>query len=402
MATSVTQGDSVLAPDVNPNAQARPVEPGAPDPDIEKTKASIETRGGAAASLMILAVLATLYTLYFTRDFLLPIVFAILLNFLLSPLVRKLGRIHIPAPLGAGIIVLAVIGLLGLGSYELSGPIEGWAASAPETLKASEAKLGKLVRPLQRAGRTAEQVANAASATGGGQPKMTQVVVQGPSLLARAFGTTQRAIASLLEVLILLYFLLAAGDLFLQKLIKVLPNSEEKHKAVQIAREVESSISTFLMTTAIVNVCEGAVVTGVMYLWGMPSPILWGALVAVFEFIPYLGALAMVVILAIAAITTYDNVAHALLIPASFLLINMVQGNLISPFLLGHRLSLNPVVIFVGVAFWFWIWGVPGAFIAVPLLATLKIFCDHIEALAAVGEFLGTRDDQERRVMVRV
>jgi predicted PurR-regulated permease PerM len=401
MAIPATHADSVLEPDVNPNAQAQPATPGAPDPNLQKTKASFEARGGIATSLMILSVLATLYTLFFAREFLLPIVFAVLLNFLLGPLVRKLARIHVPPPVGAGIIVLALVGLIGLGTYELSGPIEGWATSAPQTLKASETKLAKLVRPIQRAGRTAEQVANVASATTGSQPKATQVVVQGPSILARAFGTTQRAVASLLEVLILLYFLLAAGDLFLQKLIKVLPNSDGKHKAVQIARETEASISTFLMTTAIVNVCEGAVVAGVMYLWGMPSPILWGALVAVFEFIPYLGALAMVVILSIAAITTYDNIAHALLIPASFLLINLVQGNLVSPFLLGHRLSLNPVVIFVGVAFWFWIWGVPGAFIAVPLLATFKIFCGHIESLAAVGEFLGTRDDEERRQTVR-
>ncbi len=146
---------------------------------------------------------------------------------------------------------------------------------------------------------------------------------------------------------------------------------------------------------------EGLVVTGVMYLWRMPDPPLWGVLVAVFEFIPYLGALAMVVILGIAALTTFDTAGYALLIPASYLLINVVQANLVSPILLGHRLSLNPVALFVGLAFWFWIWGIPGAFIAVPLLATLKIFCDHIESLASVGEFLGQRDDRERRTAVR-
>jgi predicted PurR-regulated permease PerM len=204
-----------------------------------------------------------------------------------------------------------------------------------------------------------------------------------------------------LEVLILLYFLLGAGDLFLQKLIKVLPNLGDKRKAVQIARETESSISTYLLTAASVNVAEGLVVAGVMYLWGMPSPALWGALVAVLEFIPYLGALAMVVILGVAALTNFDSVGHAMLVPASFLLINVVQSNLVSPVLLGHRLALNPVALFIGLAFWFWIWGISGAFIAVPLLATFKIFCDHIESLASVGEFLGERDEDERRVTVR-
>jgi predicted PurR-regulated permease PerM len=109
----------------------------------------------------------------------------------------------------------------------------------------------------------------------------------------------------------------------------------------------------------------------------------------------------MVVILTVAALTTYDSVGHALLIPASFLLINLIQGNFVTPLLQGHRLSLNPVALFVGLAFWFWIWGIPGAFIAVPILATLKIFCDHIESLASLGEFLGQRDQFERRAIIR-
>jgi predicted PurR-regulated permease PerM len=109
----------------------------------------------------------------------------------------------------------------------------------------------------------------------------------------------------------------------------------------------------------------------------------------------------MVVILTIAALTTFDSVGHALLIPGSFLLINLVQGNFVTPLLQGHKLSLNPVALFVGLAFWFWIWGIAGAFIAVPILATLKIFCDHIESLASLGEFLGQRDERERRAIIR-
>jgi predicted PurR-regulated permease PerM len=121
----------------------------------------------------------------------------------------------------------------------------------------------------------------------------------------------------------------------------------------------------------------------------------------VLEFIPYLGALTMTTILAIAAITTFDTVGRALVVPAAFLAINIVQGNFVSPVLVGHRLALNPVALLVGLAFWFWIWGIPGAFIAVPLMATFKIFCDHIESLAALGEFLGMRDEGERRSAIR-
>jgi predicted PurR-regulated permease PerM len=401
MTVDMVDDASVVTPDVDGVAEARPADPGSAGPDLSKTASAIEGVRGRSVSLTVLALLAVLYTLYFARDFLLPIVFALLLSFLLSPLVRALVRFHIPAPLGAGLVVLAILGVLGSGAFGLSGTVRDWAATVPATIATAEARLDKIIRPIRRASRTAEQVANAAGAAASGSSgaaKRAEVVVQGPSLASRAFGTTQRSVASVLEVLILLYFLLAAGDLFLQKLIKVLPNLRDKRKAVQIARATESSISMYLLTTASVNVAEGAVVAGAMYLWGMPNPALWGALVALLEFIPYLGALAMVVILAVAALTTFDSVGHALLVPASFLVINLIQGNVVSPLVLGHRLSLNPVALFIGLAFWFWVWGIAGAFIAVPLLATFKIFCDHIESLASVGEFLGQRDEHARRV----
>jgi predicted PurR-regulated permease PerM len=138
-----------------------------------------------------------------------------------------------------------------------------------------------------------------------------------------------------------------------------------------------------------------------MYLLGMPNPLLWGVLVVILEFVPYLGATTMIVILFVAALTTFESVGRALVVPATFLLINLVQANIVSPMLLGHRLTLNPVAIVVGLAFWWWIWGIPGAFIAVPMLATFKIVCDHIAPLASVGEFLGQRDENERRATVR-
>ena len=244
----------------------------------------------------------------------------------------------------------------------------------------------------------------AADSLGGPEPKTKGVVVQaaGPSFSSRLFGTTQRLAAGLLEVFILLYFLLAGGDLFLQKLIKVLPHFSDKVKAVEIARATESAVSAYLTTTLFLNVMEGALVAGVFWMLGMPNVLLWGALVICLEFVPYLGALTAVVVFTLAGLSTFPDVAHALMIPGSFLAINLIQANFVTPLLLGHRLTLNPVAIFIGLAFFFWIWGVPGAFLAVPLLATFKIFCDHIASLAAIGEFLGQRDENERRVTARI
>ncbi|WP_420128239.1 AI-2E family transporter [Longimicrobium sp.] len=391
---------SVLTPDVDPTADAVPVEAGAPKPDLGRTGQAMDSTRGRSAGVTTLTVLALLYTLYFARPFLLPIVVALLLSFLFSPVVRVLARFRIPPPVSAGLIILGLLGSVGFAGYELSGPVQGWAASAPETFATAQQKIRTLLQPLERASRTAAQVESAAGAVAG-PDEAQEVVVKQPSLIARVFGTTQRFLVTAMEVLILLYFLLAAGDLFLQKLIKVLPTVHDKRKAVEIARKTEASISTYLLTTFAITLTEGMVVTLAMWGLGMPNPLLWGALVVVLEFIPYLGALIMTAILTLAALTVYDTVGQALLVPGAFLLINVIQGNFVSPMLMGHKLALNPVALLVGLTFWFWIWGLPGAFVAVPLLATFKIFCDHIESLAAVGEFLGMRDQTERRAIVR-
>ena len=391
---------SPLVPAVNERAAGRASDRGEPKPDLEATGSALAGTRGRSVEATLITVLAMLYTLYIARDFLIPIVFALLLNFLLSPLIRLLGRWRIGAPAGAALVVIMLVAGIGAGAYQLAGPAQRWAMTAPQSFSKAQGKLRGIIRPMEQVSKNVEQAANA---VGDQTAKRPQVVIQqGPTLSSRLFGTTQKIIAGMLEVFILLYFLLAGGDLFLQKLIKVLPHFSDKVKAVEIARATEAAVSAYLSTTLLVNVVEGGVVALVLWYLGMPNPLLWGALVACLEFVPYLGALTAVVVFAVAGLTTFDQVGRALLIPGSFLAINLLQANLVTPMLLGHRLTLNPVAIFVGLAFFFWIWGVPGAFLAVPLLATFKIFCDHIVSLAAIGEFLGQRDEDERRITARV
>jgi predicted PurR-regulated permease PerM len=395
------RADSALKPDVDVGARAQPAEPGAKTPDIEQTGAAMVTPRAHSIEATLLSALAVLYTLYFARSFLIPIVFAILLNFLLSPLIRLLGRFHFKPPIAAAVVVLLLLGGVGGAAYELAGPAQGWVAMAPQSFGKAQTKLRKIIRPMQQVSRSVEQAADSVGGpTGKSAPRV--VVQSGPTLSSRLFGTTQRLAAGMVEVFILLYFLLAGGDLFLQKLIKVLPHFSDKVKAVEIARATESAVSAYLTTTLIVNVAEGSIVAFVLWMLGMPNVLLWGALVACLEFVPYLGALTAIVVFTLAGLSAFPDIGHALLIPGSFLAINLLQANLATPLLLGHRLTLNPVAIFIGLAFFFWIWGVAGAFLAVPLLATFKIFCDHITSLAAIGEFLGQRDENERRVTARI
>jgi predicted PurR-regulated permease PerM len=373
-------------PDV-PDAPATAEEGGAVEqPDLAKLGKAldrIEVRSIAITGLLVLAVL---YTLYFARAFLLPIVLAILLDFLLSPVVRILKRAKIPEPAGGALVLLALLGAVGFAGYGLAGPAREWVAKAPESLAKVQTRLRDLRKPVEQVTKTAEQVEEATEVSKRGPE---EVVLRGPRLSERLFGTTQTLLTGALETLILLYFLLAAGDLFLQKLIKVLPQLRDKKKAVAIARETEASVSTYLFTVALVNVVLGLVITLVMTLIGMPSAWLWGALAAAAEFIPYIGATMLLATLTMAGLTTFDSLGHALLVPGAYLAVNLIQSQFVTPLILGRRLTLNPVAILVGLVFWWWLWGVGGAFIAVPLLATLKIFCDHIESLAPIGEFLG-------------
>ena len=167
--------------------------------------------------------------------------------------------------------------------------------------------------------------------------------------------------------------------------VLVMPQSDSEH--------VENAISTYLATIAAINLTEGLVLAGIFRLLGMPTPLLFGALVATLEFIPYIGAFTIVVVLTIAALGTNAEVTRALLVPGAFIAVNLLQVNVVGPQLIGQRLALNPVAVFIGLAFWFWIWGIPGAFIGVPMLAVFKICCDHIDMLAPVGEFLGRKEE---------
>jgi predicted PurR-regulated permease PerM len=377
---------------------------GNPDDDAPESAVSDRVTSSAVPTLRVagvtwLVTLASLYTVYFARDFLLPIAFALLTTFLLSPVIRALGKLRIPPAAAAAIIMLSFVGIVGWSAYELAGPVQGLVVRAPQTVRKAGVRLRALAKPVDQVTKAAEQVEEAAAVE---KPSTArEVVVQGPTLASKFFGTTQAVAESAVEVVLLMYFLLAAGDLLLEKLVKVIPRLSDKRKAVRIAREIETSISTYLLTTAAINVGEGAVVALAMWGLGMPTPLVWGAIVACLEFIPYIGMAVIVVTLVLTGLTTFDSWTHALAPAGVFIAINFIQGNLVSPLVMSRRLTLNPVALFVGLGFWWWVWGIPGAFLAVPLLAAFKIMCDHVESLSPVGEFLSGRDPSERRKWIR-
>lgn len=361
-------------------------------PNLQETADLIERRPGLrSVALVSLLVLACFYTLYLAQAFFAPLVLAIVFNFFLSPFVRVLGKAWIPPALGAGVVILAGAGVLAGLVYEFSGPVSEWIERAPGIMGNIAADLQKFKKPVQKVTQATEQV-NQMTQVADPNPrvKTTQVEMKPPGVFDGFVSKTRDIALEAVIFLVLLYFLLSSGDLFLRKLIHVLPRFEDKKRAVLIMRQIEDHISKYLLTVAMINACLGVSAALAFWALGMPNPALWGALAFLLNFIPYLGALAEILIVSLVAAATFPHVSHALLVPACYLGLATIEANFFTPYVMGRRMTLNPVVIFVAVSFWGFLWGILGIFLAVPALVMLKIICDHIAPLAPVGEFLGS------------
>ena len=337
-----------------------------------------------------LLVLACFYTLYFAREFFLPVTLAFVLNFLLWPVVRGLARMRIPEWLGAMIVIIGALAVLAGVAWRLSTPIALWIERAPALAEKLQRELRDFRKPVEKVSRATEQVkamTEAAPAPGSRAP--VQVALKEPGIAQTLFARGWTIAFGAMVLLILLYFLLASGDLFLRKLIRVLPTLTDRKSAVQIAREIEQSISRYLVTQALINVALGT--SGALAFWalGLPDPAVWGLMGALLNFIPYVGAATTIFVVALVSSATFPTVGQMALPPAAYFVLATIEGNFVTPYVMGQRMMLNPVIVFVGLTFWGWMWGIPGALLAVPLLVILKIICDHTEPLAPIGEFLG-------------
>jgi predicted PurR-regulated permease PerM len=355
-------------------------------PDVRELAKLLEPFNVRSIALTGLLILAVFFTLKVASSFFIPVVLAVLLNFVFGPTIRTLARVWIPPPLGAFIVLGCLIGGVAFGIYQLSGPARAWLAKMPETAQQVERKfsdLKKSMRAVTKAGQEVDRLTNL------GNEKTQKVEVQKPSFGETLLAPTQDFIIGTGTVLILLFFLLASGDLFLRKLVTVLPRFEDKKTAVEISRQIERDISAYLFSICLINAFFGTAIGIAMYFLGLPNPLLWGVMAGLLHFIPFLGAVVGISIVTLVAAITLDTVGSILLVPASYLGLNLLEEYVCVPLVIGRRLMLNPVVLFIWLIFWGWLWSVPGALMAVPLLAIVKIVCDHIKPLAAIAEFIG-------------
>lgn len=340
---------------------------------------------GRTVLLACVLTLMAFYTLYFTAELAVPLCFALLLKLLLQPGYRVLTRWRVPGPLAALALMTLLASLLCGLAYGLASPATDWFNKLPQSLPRIEEHLSMLREPAQRMLRLLDQLGQA---TGGGRAAAAPAI-QGSTLAAYLFSGTRSILTGFFLTALLLFFLLSAGDIFMRKLVEILPSFGDKKRAVEMSREIEQEISAYLVTITIMNALVGVATFGAMWAVGLANPLLWGAVAFILNYVLILGPLTGLVIFFAVGLLTFPTLLHALLPPAAYLAIHLIEGETVTPMLVARRFTLNPVLVIGSLIFWNWMWGIPGALLAVPLLATTKIVCEHVRPLAPIGHFLG-------------
>ncbi|MFN3549546.1 MAG: AI-2E family transporter [Mesorhizobium sp.] len=363
------------------------------DEEPEATAPVVQPGRSLFGVLLGIFIILFVYALYFAKDFFLPVVLAFMLALTLSPIVRALSWRGVPAPLSATLLVfLSFCGVAVIG-FVLSDPVVALVEDAPKIGRELQERLSEIKGPLSRLMQAGDQIESVTETAN--EPDVQKVVIAQPGIVSRAAGNLLSVGTTIAIMLVLSLFLLASGSMFYEKLVQTFDLMSDKKRALRIVYDVEREISRYLLTVALINAGLGVAVGLACLLLGLPNALLWGVAAALLNFLPYVGSLIGIVLVGVISIVTFDTLAAASLAPLLYAVFTVIEGQFLTPLILGRRLELNAVAIFIAIAFWSWLWGFAGALLAVPILVIVKVFCDHFDGLSSIGNFLGAQDTRE-------
>ena len=337
--------------------------------------------------LVLLAIAAGCLVVYFGKDIVMPIALGLLITLTLTPPVRWLRRRRLPAGLAAVLVVLLVGGTVTSGAWFLSTPVNDLIETAPRIGERIQERMRDAKSSAGALGEVGEQIDEIA----GGDDGVQVVTIEQPGLVSSATSTLAAGLTSLAVALVFALFMLGTGDLFYEKIVAAMPALREKKRALRIVHDVEDNVSRYLFTIALINGALGIAIGTALAIYGMPGAALWGVIAAVLNFLPFVGAFVGAGLLAAISVGHYDGLWPALIPPLIYLGCTTIEGNVLTPLIVGRRLELNIVAVFLAVAVWGWFWGIAGALMAVPLLVVFKVLCENVDALHTWGEFLAGR-----------
>jgi predicted PurR-regulated permease PerM len=393
-------------------------------------------------SLAILAVLAAIFALQWAKPILVPILLGVMFSYALTPAIERLNRWRVPRALGASVVLAAILALLGWGAWALSDDASALIATLPQVAQKVRLGLegqrqksgGSAIDKMQQAANELEQAAADAAASGasgtsaasaasaasgpGARPRaggttttttttttssptptstrnVTRVVIEHPAFNLRDYlwSGTLGVFAFLGQLMIVFFvtlFLLASGDTFRRKMVKLAgPRLSQKRITIQALDEVSEQIQRYLLVQLATSVVVG-VATGLAFLAiGLDNAPVWGVVAAVTNLVPYVGALVLGAGAALVGFIQFDSIDRGLVIGASAFAIHGVVGNLLTPWWTGRASRMSPFAVFIGVLAFGWLWGAVGLILGTPILMVVKTVCDRIDELKPVGEFLG-------------
>jgi predicted PurR-regulated permease PerM len=355
-----------------------------------------------SAALTIVAVVAVIAVLKMAEAMIVPIVLGILISYALDPLVSSMARGRVPRPVGAAVLLVGlVVGgcalLYGL-RFEAADMVTKLPQAAHRIRQSFERDRPSPANAIQQVQKAATELQKAADAAASPPPTpsgVTRVQVEAPAFdlsdyLVWGSISAAAAIGQLVLVLFLVYFLLASGDLYKRKLVKIVgPSLTKKKITLQILAEIDQQIERFLLVQLFTSVIVAVATWLALRAVGMDQAAVWGVLAGVVNSIPYFGPVVVSAATAVVGFLQFGNVKMAVVVAGITLVITSLEGFLLTPWLTSRASRMNAVAIFVGLLFWGWVWNVWGMLLAVPVLMVIKAICDHVEDLRPLGELLG-------------
>lgn len=335
-------------------------------------------------SLIVLSALAIGYTLYFAASILIPIALAIYLNLLFSPAVRALDKAGVNSAISAFSIVAILVWVSVFCIGAIAEPAQQWVTEAPVKLQSLRDQFYNENEPLREIRKLSSDVNKATTIESVSNEKIQKVSIENPSLVRQVMEYLPSSMTFIGILIFLTFFLLASNINFSRKCTSMCTNFSDRRRTVQVFRDIRNNVSSYLITITLINTVLGGLVTLTMYLLGFEDPWLWGVVAGVLNFIPYLGPLVTTFLLIFVGLTTFSEPIKVFISPGVYLLLTIIEGQILTPLIIGHKLDLNPVAVFLSLVFWGWVWGPVGMVLAIPILVSLKVVLQNFPNMKIV------------------
>jgi predicted PurR-regulated permease PerM len=345
----------------------------------------VAPRPRASTAAVVLATIAVGAVLWLAQELILPVLLSMFFALIGNPIIRVLQRVWIPRFIAALLVLASGLLLAGALGNQLIEPAGEWVRQAPKELKELAPKLRAMTKPVQEANRAAESFARAA----GGESKPVQVVRTEANEPYKVLTTTPRLIASVLAVVLLTFFFMVYGESLQRNAIALLHSRQQKKLTVEILQSIEDELSRYVLTISLINMVVGLVFAVSLLLLGLPLPeaLLWGTMAMLFNFAPYVGPLVGIAVMLLIGLTEFDG-PQALAPAGIYLLLHTLEGQLITPIVLGRRMRLSPLVLILALMVFGALWGIVGLLLAVPLLVCVKLVLGRTEGMEGWARLL--------------